>query len=638
VKTKEPPLSQHSLSEPGGDAFRILFEHHPIPMWIYDAVSLRFLEVNDAAVKKYGFSRDEFLSMTIKDIRPPEDVERLMADLRQSRFNIEGPSEWRHKLKNGEVIHVEISSHTLEYKGCEAALVLATDITKRKHTEDQLRQLSRSVEQSPASIIITDTSGRIEYVNPKFTSVTGYTLDEVRGKNPRILKSGKTPRETYVQLWQAITAGNEWHGEINNKKKNGELYWEYASISAITNEAGTITHFLGVKEDITERKHLEQQLLQAQKLEGLGTLAGGIAHDFNNLLAMIMGSAELLRHHTAELPTLKKYVDRIIEAAERGSSISRQLLIFSRPGEAELKPISLSRTISDLREMLKHFLPKSISIHTSIKVDKGIILGDAGQIHQALLNLALNASDAMNGGGSLTIREFAPLPGLVVTRFPSAEASGYIAVSVSDTGTGMDEATIAKIYDPFFSTKGRGKGTGLGLTIVHGIVNNHHGFIDLESVPEEGTTFTLYFPLVPDEEQVKIIDETSPSMPQHATILLVDDEEPLRETLREFLSEEGYRVFTACNGKEALDFYTAEHPPIDLIITDLGMPVMGGEELFRRLRALNNGVSVVVTSGYLDGTTKEQLLNMGIRDVLSKPFKMDDIRRAMRAVLGNRSS
>jgi len=253
----------------------------------------------------------------------------------------------------------------------------------------------------------------------------------------------------------------------------------------------------GIVQDITKRKLLEAQLTQAQKLESLGTLAGGIAHDFNNLLAVILGSAELMEQQTADQPALKKQVDRIIEASERGRSISRQLLIFSRPGQAELQPISLTHTINELNDLLCHFFPKSIKIAISIDVDNGMIMGDAGQIHQALLNLAINAGDAMMNDGTLTIREFSVAPEVVAERFGTGAAEQYVAVSVTDTGTGMDEATRAKIFDPFFTTKEKSKGTGLGLAIVQTIVNNHRGFIDVESMPGKGTTFTLMFPTVP---------------------------------------------------------------------------------------------------------------------------------------------
>ncbi|HLP18446.1 MAG TPA: two-component regulator propeller domain-containing protein [Bacteroidota bacterium] len=396
---------------------------------------------------------------------------------------------------------------------------------------------------------------------------------------------------------------------------------------------GAIVGLVGIALDITERKRLEQQLLQSQKLEGVGTLAGGIAHDFNNLLAMVLGSAELLQQRLTDQPDLRRYVDRIIEASERGASISRQLLIFSRPDQAELKPIAVSTAIIELKEMLKHFLPKSILIETAIDAGDDLILGDAGQIHQALLNLALNGSDAMKSTGCLTIRKFAVPAAFMRAQFPTEAAGPCVAVSVSDTGVGMDETTQRRIFDPFFTTKPPGKGTGLGLGIVHGIVKNHNGLIHIDSTPGMGTTVTLYFPAVSGTDIEAVDTHAAPARGTTGTILIADDEPMLREMMAEFLCEAGYAVHSASNGFEALEFFKEHRDIIDLVITDLGMPKMGGEELYRQLRALDRTVKVIVSSGYLDGTTKETLLQMGISHVLIKPFKMHEIRSAVSAVL-----
>jgi signal transduction histidine kinase len=295
-------------------------------------------------------------------------------------------------------------------------------------------------------------------------------------------------------LRRLIENGEPYNVEFKIRQAGTGEILDIYSIAEYDSEHRTL---FGIVQDITKRKLLEAQLTQSQKLEGLGTLAGGIAHDFNNLLAVILGSAELMQQQAADQPTLKKQVDRIIEATERGRSISRQLLIFSRPGQAELQPISLTHTLNELSDLLSHFFPKSIKIATSIDVDYGMIMGDAGQIHQAILNLAINAGDAMTNDGTLTIREFTVAPEVVAERFGTGAAGPYVAVSVTDTGTGMDEATRAKIFDPFFTTKEKSKGTGLGLAIVQTIVNNHRGYIDVESAPGKGTTFTLMFPTVP---------------------------------------------------------------------------------------------------------------------------------------------
>jgi PAS domain S-box-containing protein len=532
------------------------------------------------------------------------------------------------------IMHVERKRHTTKLF-----------IERQQFEKERLEKINTEIVQErillrtvidniPMAVYAKDAEGRRVITNSVDLANINKSESEVLGRTDRELLPPDLAERSMADDMSVIANGTlviDREECITNDA--GDSRWLLTSKIPWRDKEGKIVGLVGVALDITDRKRLEQQLLQSQKLEGVGTLAGGIAHDFNNLLAMVLGSAELLQRQLADHPELKKYVDRIIEASERGTSISRQLLIFSRPDEAELKPISLSHTISELKEMLKHFLPKSISIETEIQADNAIIMGDAGQIHQALLNLALNAGDAMKNTGRLTIKEFDVPPEVMKKRFTMEHAGGYIAVSVADTGVGMDEKTRQRIFDPFFTTKAPGKGTGLGLGIVHGIVKNHHGVIFVESTPGQGSTFTLYFPVLPHEEKTVVAAGTRAEHRQCARILVVDDELLLRELLSEFLGGLGYTVLLAANGSEALDIFRAQRDSIDMVITDLGMPGMGGEELFRQLHRIDPAVKVVVSSGYLDGTTKENLLRMGIKNVLIKPFKMGEIDGAIRSIL-----
>ncbi|MGE5314790.1 MAG: ATP-binding protein [Acidobacteriota bacterium] len=376
-------------------------------------------------------------------------------------------------------------------------VLLTINIVKRRKAERALRESARMykelIESIPDGVYKRNTEGKFIDVNRAMLTILGY---ESKGELMAVpIRQLFFSDDEYVSASREESLGRMM--VFRMRKRDGSEVWIEDNASRHVDEGGTVLYHEGILRDITERVHSERQLRQAQKLEGIGTLAGGIAHDFNNLLAMILGSAELLKARSGGDEKLKKYADRIIEASERGASISRQLLIFSRPGQAELAPISISHIITGLQEMLQHFLPKTISIETVVRNTQGIIMGDEGQIHQALLNLAINAGDAMNHRGRLTIREFSVPPEAIASRFHQKADVPYAAVSVSDTGAGMDRATMEKIFEPFFSTKEQGKGTGLGLSIVHGIVKSHRGFIDVESTPGTGTTFTLYFPSVP---------------------------------------------------------------------------------------------------------------------------------------------
>jgi PAS domain S-box-containing protein len=514
---------------------------------------------------------------------------------------------------------------------------ISKDITAMKQAEEQLRQLSRAVEQSPACIVITDPAGNITYVNPKFTAVTGYTFEEAVGKNPRLLKSGEIPAEAYAELWQTITSGKEWRGEFHNKRKNGELYWESASISPILDAAGKITHFLAVKEDTTERKLMEIRLFQSQKMETVGKLAGGIAHEFNSILTVIIGQSELLREDLPAGSPLAKSAANITVAAGRAATLTRQLLAYGRKQFLRPEILDLNQVITGMDEVLRHLMGGETT-GVNIVPAPGLrpVKADAGQLEQVIINLVMNAHDAMPNGGKLTLEtaniSFAQDS---VGRYPELKPGDYVMLAISDTGVGMGADVKAHVFEPFFTTKSVGQGTGLGLSTCYGIIKQSGGHISVYSEQGRGSTFKIYLPQAEPPEKVPVQRPVPTHLPRGIeTILLVEDDPALREIAAALLSRLGYTVLAAANGIEALSL---SHQPgtghIDLLFTDVVMPHMSGKELADRVRVLYPHTRILFTSAYTEHAIVHQgMLDQGV-ELLQKPFAPAALAHKVRAVL-----
>jgi PAS domain S-box-containing protein len=597
---------------------------------------------NDAFARLYGYKNArELVGKHVSIVQSHEDSERMLeyGARRMRGEQVPAQYEFKGKRKDGTAIDVEASVSTATIQGQQHVITVVRDITMRKQAEEKLRQLSLAVEQSPTSIVITDTHGAIEYVNAKFSQISGYAFEEVQGENSRILKSGETSLEEYKHLWDEITSGREWRGEFHNRRKNGDLYWESASISPITNADGKIAHFLAVKEDITERKALEHQLRQVQKLESIGTLAGGIAHDFNNILGIIIGHAGLLRRLGADPDRLAKSVDAIHTAVERGAGLARQILTFARKTDVLFEPVLINDLVTEIVTMMGETFPKTITIEHRLEPNIPSVNADRTQIHQTLLNLCVNARDAMPGSGTVSIATARVAPAALRGRFPSVGDADYLCMSVSDTGMGMDEATKQRIFEPFFTTKEKGKGTGLGLAVVYGIMQSHDGFIDVKSAPGKGTTFSLYFPIPFHREMVD--KRTEPKLEDapggSETLLIIEDEEMLRQLLRMVLEAKGYKVLTAADGEEGLAMYQLHRREITLILSDIGLPKLGGDDVFLNLKRLNPKVKVILASGYIDPEVKSRLIEAGANIFIQKPYVPYEILKSIREEIERRN-
>ncbi|MBN2423535.1 MAG: PAS domain S-box protein [Calditrichaceae bacterium] len=512
---------------------------------------------------------------------------------------------------------------------------------RQKKANEEIRKLSQSVEQSSISIMITDTTGKIEYVNKKFTELTGYPKDEIIGKTPRLLKSDETPSETYDQLWKTITAGRDWRGEFINRKKSGETYCESAMISPIRDENGRITHFLSVKEDITEKKALEQQLHQAQKMESIGTLAGGVAHDFNNLLTVINGHAELaLRKLNKDQPLYNDIVS-IIHAGRRAENLTRQLLAFSRKQVFKPKIIRINDIITGLDRMIQRLIGEDIQIIKKLSKKSGIIKADPNQIEQIFINLLINARDAIqdnikiSSDKEITIAsEIKELSEKDAVSYPGAKPGRYVCFSVTDNGKGIPFEIRQKIFDPFFTTKEKYSGTGLGLAMVYGIVKQNKGLIYVDSEIGKGTTFKIFWPETygkPEEDtQIQIIRK---NIKGNERILLVEDDDDVRQLSVVALRELGYTVFEASTGKKALEFLHSVEEPMDLVITDLVMPEMNGNELAKNIQLFFPKTKIMFCSGYTyNNLTQSGQIRENI-EYLQKPYSLQTLSVKVRNVL-----
>jgi PAS domain S-box-containing protein len=471
----------------------------------------------------------------------------------------------------------------------------------RRRVDEANTRLATAVEQSTEMIIITDVKATILYVNPAFEKVTGYSRQEAIGRNPRFLQSGKHDTAFYRQLWETLTRGEVWTGHFINKNKSGAIQEEEASISPIRDPAGGIVNYVAVKHDVTQEMALEAQLRQAQKIEAIGQLASGVAHDFNNILTAIHGNASLLLFPGLLPEERSDCIQQIIQASERAASLTRQLLLFSRKQVIQPANLDLNEVVVGLIKMLNRILGEDIILCSELHPALPCLYADAGMIEQVLLNLAVNSRDAMPAGGRLTITTGAQtLDEEQARQNPEAAAGEHVFLEVADTGSGIPPEVMPRIFEPFFTTKEAGKGTGLGLATVHGIVKQHRGWITVTSETGRGATFRVYLPATRKSQAVPQKGEAMARLPGgNETILIVEDEASLRLLMGNVLQRCGYTVLRAESGVAALKIWNECKQPVHLLFTDLVMPDgMSGFDLADRLHAGHPELKVIFTSGY----------------------------------------
>ena len=639
VRLREALAAESAHLRDAENQLQLLFSANPYPMWVYDSVTLRFVSVNDAAVRTYGFSREEFLGMSILDIRPPEDKPTLVDRVHHHRPGFNDDGIWRHRNKQGALLLVEIRIFAFERDGGQYSLVLANDVTERKRMEEELRQSEASlqllVDGAPFGIIRTSIKGdRFESLNPAMLKMLGgYSLDDaMRLKLSTQIYPDPKQRGRLLEVLR-LSERIQGH-EFSFVRRDGSTVPVRISGSLARDSHTYAEYFAGYVEDMTQQSALEQQVRQVQKLEAVARLAGGVAHDFNNILVVIKLSTELMLAEITPDNPLTKSLLQVSNAADRAAALTRQMLALGRQQIMQVRVINVNSVVVETSHMLRRIIGEDIQLVTELCETLHNSRLDPDQVGQVILNLAVNARDAMPEGGMLHLETAnVKLDRAFAEEHPPLQPGRYVMLAVSDTGTGIDKSIQPRIFDPFFTTKEVGKGTGLGLSIVYGIVKQSGGYIWVYSEPGQGTTFKLYFPVVEAPLESPVARGDSYSEPSGQTILIVEDEVEIRGNVRECLQQLGNHVLEASNGPAALQVCADLQGKVDLVLTDLVMPVMGGYELAGELAKHYPAVRILFMSGYTeDSAARRDILLQGSA-FLQKPFSVADLSNAVHQAL-----
>ena len=616
--------------------YRRLFESAKDGILILDADTGKVVDVNPFLMQLLGYSYDEFCGKYIweigafKDIAASKDAFNILQENEYIRYE-DLPLE----TKNGQPVAVEFVSNVYLVDHSKVIQCNIRDITAHKRAKAERMRLMAAIEQVGEAIVMTDAQGIIQYVNPAFKQMTGYRGREVVGVNPRILKSGKQDELFYRNLWDTISNGKTWTGQMVNKRKDGSLYTEETTISPVRDASGQITNYVAVQRDITDHLRLAAELQQAQKMEAVGLLAGGVAHDYNNMLSVILGYAELALRKVEPTMPLHADLEEIIKAANRSTDITRQLLAFARKQTIIPVALDLNRAVESMLKMLKRLIGENIDLAWMPAADLYQVKMDPVQVNQLLANLYVNARDAIADVGKVTIETGnAVFDETYCAEHPGFIPGEYAMLAVSDDGCGMDKETINQIFEPFFTSKEIGKGTGLGLSMVYGIVKQNNGFINVYSEPGMGTTFRIYL----SRHMGPAIDiqrEKTAKIPLSCgeTVLLVEDEPAILNMGKIMLEQLGYRVLAADMPDEAIRMAEEHAGEIQLLITDVVMPNMNGRELAERLQSLYPSMKSLFMSGYTaDVVAHDGVLDKSVH-FIQKPFSLRNLAVKVRQTL-----
>jgi PAS domain S-box-containing protein len=616
-----------------GDArYRALFDHLPQPALVCDAISGRIVEMNRAALAMYGYDDEEARRLSTDDLQA-----RGVGD--DGIASCDGGRVARHRTKAGAVLFVEMHASDLELDGLHCRLCVAHDVTERVRMEERSREQAALLDAANDSIVVRDLEDRVVYVNAAAERALGRRRAEMLGErfealfalDPVLAKDAPVPA---ARPFVTTLAEGAWSGEHVLSDAQGAKRILSTRMSLVRDEGGQARAVLMISTDVTEQRRLEEQYMRAQRMESIGTLAGGIAHDLNNVLAPILMSVDLLRCGDVT-PELADTLETIEAAATRGAQMVKQVLSFARGVEGERVKVRPDFVLRDVARIVRDSFPKSVQLAVDVREDVPPVVGDATQLHQVLLNLAVNARDAMPDGGTLTLKaEGVRLDEHYAAMSHDAKPGSYVVLTVADTGAGIEPAAREHLFEPFFTTKEVGKGTGLGLSTALAIVKSHGGFIQVESEPDKGAVFRVYLRAEGgDGEPEEGRSGTDLPRGNGELVLVVDDEPSVLRVTKQTLEAFGYRVLTASDGAEAIAAFAKHEAEISVVMTDINMPIMDGPATVRALRRIDPEVRIIAVSGVHRGASAKTG-ELDVQRFLAKPYTASTLLSALREIVG----
>jgi PAS domain S-box-containing protein len=639
VDITEQVQQQRSLKE-SEEKLRTLFDCARDAILVLDADGI-CVDCNESAIQLFVTRRHEIEGKRFSDFAPelqPTGESSLGMGRRVIRSVLGGAPqlfEWRACRLDGEALDCEVSLNSLRWGGELHLLAIVRDVSERRAEREELELLHAASNATPVGILVTDLEGRIQWTNAALSQMTGYAPAELVGMHSRDLKSGQHNDAFYRSLWETVLRGDVWTGELTNKRKDGTCYLERMTIASVSTTDGNRRGFVAVKEDITKERRLEESFSRAQRLESIGLLASGLAHDLNNVLTPIILSIELLDGSVQD-ERIRDRLSTISTAAVRGANIVKQVLTFARGVDGERSIIRPAQVLKEVAQLARETFPRQIEVVLATRTETANVEADVTQLHRVLLNLAINARDAMPNGGKLTLGICNSAVGANRAKvLGRIDPGDFVEISVSDTGTGISRDVLEHLFEPFYTTKPRGRGTGLGLSSAYGIVRSHGGAIEVQTDVGKGTTFRVLLPaILGTKDQGSSPPWSLPIIGEGRRVLVVDDELPIRSCAADILTMMGFVVSTAADGVEALEIFLEKPDSFALAIVDHMMPRMGGLELISELKKIAPRLGVISSTGLgaehdAEKGDLEILRGLGVRTRLPKPYTPQDLVAAL---------